>query len=116
MGDINFINGVVKILETPKQKIIKNNIVVTRFRAQFPQVRKNGIVHLVVWGNLALDITTYYKINDYVLIEGYLSFKDKTKQTMNSSSKIPKKIEIAVSKIYPFLLSYDCSKIPISDS
>jgi hypothetical protein len=29
-----------------------------------------------LWGNLARDVATYYKINDYILIEGYLSLRD----------------------------------------
>jgi len=109
MSDTNSIGGVVKVLETPKQEIINNNILVTRFRVQFPQVRNNCIVHLKFWGNLARDVTTYYKINDYILIEGYLSLKDN--QIDNSSIQMSKKIEITVLKIYPFLLSYDRSTI-----
>ena len=73
MSDTNSIGGLVKILETPKQKIINNNIFVTRLRVQFPEVRKNCIVNLTFWGNLARDVARYYKINDYILIEGYLS-------------------------------------------
>ena len=106
MSDTNSIGGLIKILETPKQKIINNNIFVTRLRVQFPQVRKNCIVNLTFWGNLASDIATYYKINDYILIEGYLSLPS------NGTSQ---KIEITVLKIYPFLLSRDRSMIGISD-
>ena len=113
MTDTNSISGVVRILESPKQKIINNNILVTRFRVQFPQVRNSCIVHLKFWGNLARDVTTYYKINDYILIEGYIGLQDK--QTQISNSQISKKIEITVLKIYPFLLSYDRSMIAISD-
>jgi single-stranded DNA-binding protein len=113
MSDTNFISGVVKILETPKQQIINNNILVTSFRVQFPQVRNNSIVHLKFWGNLARDVGTYYKINDYILIEGYIALKDK--QTGNSNIQMSKKIEIIVLKIYPFLLSYDRSKIAALD-
>ena len=36
MSDTNSIGGLVKILETPKQKIINNNIFITRLRVQFP--------------------------------------------------------------------------------
>jgi len=43
MSDSNFIGAVVKILETPKQDI-SNNIIITRFRVQFPQVRNNYVV------------------------------------------------------------------------
>ena len=98
MGDINSVGGVVRILETPRHKILNNSIFYTCFRVQFPQVRRNLIVDLKFWGNLARDVGTYYKINDYILIEGYLSLKDK---------QIPqkqKKVNITVFKIYPFLL------------
>ena len=103
MSDTNSISGIVKILETPNQKIIKTNILITRFRVQFPQVRKNCIVDLIFWGNLARDVATYYKVNDYILIEGYLSLKNK--QPTNSNLQRSKKIEITVLKIYPFLLN-----------
>jgi len=112
MSDTNFIGSVVKILETPKQYTIKNNILVTRFRVQIPQVRNNSVVHLKFWGNLASDVTTYYQINDYILIEGYLSIINK--HSSNLTNRTPKKIEITVFKIYPFLLSYDRSMIGIS--
>jgi single-stranded DNA-binding protein len=111
MSDTNSISGVVKILETPKQLVLNNNILVTRFRVQFPQVRNNYIVHLKFWGNLARDVATYYKTNDYILIEGYIALKDK--QTRTSKTQMSKKIEITVLKIYPFLLSYDRSILAI---
>jgi hypothetical protein len=103
MNDINFISGIVRILETPKYQILNNNVLVNRFRVQFPEVKNNGIVHLTFWGNLAREIPTYYKINDYILIEGYIGLQDK--QTGISNIQMPKKIEITVLKIYPFLLS-----------
>ena len=103
MSNTNSIGGVVKILEIPNQKILNNTLSVTQFRAQFPQARQNCIVHLKFWGNLAHDVATYYKINDYILIEGYLSFKDQT--TMDSMEKTMKKLEITVLKVYPFLLN-----------
>jgi hypothetical protein len=113
MSNTNSISSVVKILETPKQETINNNVLVTRFRVQFPQVRNNCIVHLKFWGNLARDVSTFYKINDYILIEGYIALKDK--QTATSNIQMPKKIEITVLKIYPFLLNWDRSTIAISD-
>jgi len=102
MTDTNYIGGIVKILETPKQKFLKDNtnVSVTEFRVQLPQLRNTKIVNLVFWGNLARDVASYYKINDYVLIEGYLSL---------SSKQFSKKVEITVLKVYPFLLSYDRS-------
>lgn len=108
MSDINSISVLVKILENPKQKILNNsNISATHFRVQFPQVRNNAIVHLKFWGKLARDVTAYYKINDYILIEGYIGLPNKPKLTSNI--KRSKKVEITVLKIYPFLLNYDRS-------
>ena len=114
MSDTNYVSGIVRILENPKQKIINNNIIVTRFRVQFPQVRNNCIVQLTFWGNLASDVKTYYKINDYILIEGYLSLREQ--QTVKTKIQFSKKINITVLKIYPFLLSYDRAMLVIPDS
>ena len=107
MSDTNYIGGVIKILETPKQKVLKNNILVTKFRAQIPQLRNTRIVTLSFWGNLARDVITYYKVNDYLIIEGYLSLRDK--KNSNLTLLKSKKIEITVLKVYPFFLSYDRS-------
>ena len=107
MNDTNYIGGVIKVLESPKQKILKNNILVTQFRAQIPQFRNTRIVTLTFWGNLARDITTYYKVNDYLIIEGYISLRNKKNSNLIISKS--KKIEITVLKVYPFLLSYDRS-------
>jgi hypothetical protein len=107
MSDINSISGLVKILENPKQKVLKTNLLFTHFRVQFPQVRNNSIVHLKFWGNLARDVVAYYKINDYILIEGYIALQNKQKVATNIQTLT--KVEITVLKIYPFLLNYDRS-------
>jgi single-stranded DNA-binding protein len=103
MGDTNYIGSIVKILEIPNKKLFNNTIPITKFRAQLPQVRNNTIVTLSVWGNLANDVANYYKINDYIIIEGYLSIR--TKPVNNSIVQSSKKVEITVFKVYPFLLS-----------
>ena len=107
MGDTNFIGGIVKILETPKQIFINKNILFTSFRVQFPQVKKNSVVHLKCCGKLANDVVRFYKTNDYVLIEGYLSLVNL--QSSNSINRQSKKIEITCLKIYPIALGYDRS-------
>ena len=99
MGDTNYISGIVKILENPIETIFNKNIAITQFRVQLPQVRNNLIINLVFWGKLSQDIANYYKINDYIIIEGYLSLQDKKKL------ENLKTIEITVLKVYPFLLS-----------
>jgi len=103
MSDTNYIGGIVKILESPKYKLFPNNIAMTQFRAQLPQVRNTWIVHLTFWGYLARDVESYYKINDYIIIEGYLSLREK--QRSNLTNQTGKKIEITVLKVYPFLLN-----------
>jgi single-stranded DNA-binding protein len=105
MVDTNYISGIVKILENPRQIFFNTTIPVTEFRVQLPQIRNNRIITLVFWGNLARDVTNYYKINDYIIIEGYLSVRNK--KFDNTITQNSKKVEITVLKVYPFLLSYD---------
>lgn len=98
MSNTNFIGAIVKILETPKQTIIKKGIVITTFRVQFPEFRKDSIVLLKIWGNLGHDLVRYYKVDDYILIEGYLAIK------FNKNRKLQpqRRIQITVFKVYPF--------------
>jgi hypothetical protein len=97
MGDTNYIGCIVKILESPRQKTVQKNIKMTQFRAQLPQIRNKNmtIAKLKVWGNLGRDIVEYYKVNDYIIIEGYVSISKKKKS---------KKVELTVLKAYPFSL------------
>jgi single-stranded DNA-binding protein len=96
MGDTNYIGGIVKVLETPKHKILNDNISLTEFRVQFPQFRGNRILHLVFWGKLASEVANYYQTNDYILIEGYVS-------TINQ--KPFKKVQVTVLKVFTFVLN-----------
>lgn len=102
MNDTNCINTIVKILEIPKKKIIRKNILVTTFRVQLPQTTKNYVVSLTIWGNLVNDVLKYYRVDDYILIEGYLAIKPNGNR--NSKFHQKKKIEITVLKVYPFFL------------
>ncbi len=108
MSDTNYIGGIVKILEIPKQKFLDDNILVVTCRAQLSQVRQTQIVNLVFWGNLAYDVTNYYQVNDYILIEGYLSLRSSSKLELNIQTF--KRLEITILKVYPFLLSYNHSR------
>ena len=49
---------------------------------------------LLIWGNLGQDIIKYYKINDYLLIEGFISLR---KKRFDNNQQI----KISVTKIYP---------------
>ena len=102
MNDTNCIGTIVRILEIPKKKIIRKNILVTTFRVQLPQTPKNYVVSLTIWGNLVNDVLKYYSVDDYILIEGYLAIKSNGNK--NSKFYQKKKIEITVLKVYPFFL------------
>ena len=103
MGDTNNIAAIVKILESPKNKTIKNKISITKFRAQLPQVRQTRVIDIVIWGNLATDIVKYYDVNDYILVEGYLSLNKVTSPKL--TRKTLKRARLTVLKVYPFLLN-----------
>ena len=109
MGDMNYIGALVKILENPRQKHLDSNRFIVHFRVQLPQVRKNRIVELICWGNLAESVLSYYKVNDYILIEGYVSSRNNN--SSKQMNKAFKKVTITVLKVYPFLLN---SKRPIN--
>ena len=103
MSDTNYIGTIVKILESPESKIIKDKISITKFRAQLPQIRQTRVIDIVIWGNLANDVAKYYGTNDYILVEGYLSLRKSTQ--LKSNRKILKRARLTVLKAYPFLLS-----------
>ena len=98
MGDINYFGSVVKILEKPVQTVISDKIVRTDFRAELVQVRNSQIAYLVFWGNLARDIMNNYQVNDYIMIEGYLSLPNKTNNKL--AKRQLKKAQITVLKVY----------------
>lgn len=98
MGDTNYFGSVVKILEKPVQTIISEKIVRTDFRVQLAQVRNIQIAHLVCWGNLAHDIVNNYQVNDYIMIEGYLSLPNRMNNKLMKRQL--KKAQITVLKVY----------------
>ena len=108
MSDTNYISTIVKILESPKQKVVNENILFAKFRAQLASTRKTKIVYLIFWGNLARDISSYYNLNDYILIEGYVSLRNTS--NLESKKQVSKKVYINVLKIYPILLSSNSLK------
>ena len=100
MSDTNYFGSVVKILEKPVQTVITDKFIRTDFRAQLVQVRNIQIAHLVFWGNLGQDVINncQLNVNDYIMIEGYLTLPDKTKTRVTKRSV--KKAQITVLKAY----------------
>ena len=103
MANTNYVSGIFKILENPEQRLVNETIPVTEFRAQLAQSGNNTIVNLVFWGSLGKDVINYYKLNDYIIVEGYLSFEDNEISDLSNSNF--KRVKITVLKVYPFLLS-----------
>lgn len=105
MGDTNYFSGIVKILETPQQYFINDKTTMITFRVEVPQNRINKMIWLVFWGNLGNEVKNFYKINDYILIEGYISIKNKKR--VSRVTKNPKQVTITVLKVHPFLLPFN---------
>ena len=102
MADTNYFSGIVKILENPTQILVKEKFSVLQFHVEIPQIRNPKMITLTVWGNLANEVKNYYQINDYIIVEGYLSIQ--ANGNRNSISKKANNITITVLKLYPFLL------------
>ena len=102
MTNTNYFSGIVKILETPQEYFVNQQIQVTKFRVEISQRRKNTIIYLLFWGNLGHEVKKFYKINDYILIEGYSSIRDK--QIFESNFKYSQTVFVTVVKVYPILL------------
>jgi len=96
---MNYCNLIVKIIKPPVERYFENNIPVVEILVKFSPVKKDkgvDVLNLRVWGNLGHDVMKYYKINDYVIIEGFLSPKK------NPSDKHP---QISIRKVYPCVLN-----------
>ena len=100
---MNYSSFIVKIIQKPKQSFSDNNIPFTEILAKFYQFRHNSynICKLSTWGNLSDDVIKYYQVNDYLIIEGYLSRRKSILKDYNTINEI----EISVFKIYPFALN-----------
>ena len=105
MANTNYVSCIVQILEEPRRMTSEQNTTVLKARAQLAEVRTNNLptlVTLTFWGKLSQAVLNYYQPTDYIVIEGYLSVKDK--QDLEQKFSSLKYIEITVLKIYPFLL------------
>jgi hypothetical protein len=104
---MNYISCIIRILEIPKIELTSNNIEMVRFRVQLPSVRNKiqspTIIYSTIWGNLAYDIISYYRINDYALVEGYIS-------TSSNKKKKDSSIILNITKLHPFLFKVKSEK------
>lgn len=101
---MNYVNFIVKILEKPKQTVFNNEICVTRFIAESSKIenqKMETMFNIAVWGKYSDDISKYFFVDDYIIIEGYISLSNIPLSDKNSF--VNKQIEISAFKVYPFL-------------
>jgi hypothetical protein len=73
---MNYSCFIIKILSNPIQSYFEDNISLVEILGKFPQIRNKRTIEyfrISIWGNLADDVIKYYQINDYLIIEGYIS-------------------------------------------
>ena len=100
---MNYTSFIVKIIEKPEQSFFDKTTSVTQILVKLPQNNNFDVtLQLSIWGNLAYDAIQYYQINDYIVVEGYISLRVLVLNTSTFSSD--KQIEISVFKIYPFIM------------
>ena len=86
---------IVKVNEDPIHLIYCNQEII-KIDVQFPNLKKknsNNKIRLILWGEHKNDFLRYYRIQDYLLIEGII--------TVNDSKNY---IEVNVKKLYPFFV------------
>ena len=102
---MNYVIFAVKIIKNSGQSFFADGTSLTELIVHLPQVRKTNvkiILNVSIWGKLSYDVAKYYKPNDYIIIEGYISIRN-----INSDrciNVLNKQIEISVFKLYPLLL------------
>jgi hypothetical protein len=110
---MNYVSFIVKIIQPPEQSFFEDDTSVTELFVKFPQTGSKNFfetIHLSFWGNLAYEIVEYYQVNDYILIEGYISLRENFSGNVISTND--KEIEISVFKVFPFILGNNNSKFP----
>ena len=102
---MNYTSFIIKILNKPHYTIYEQKIPFTEALGKFYQFQNNShtICKLSFWGQSAYEILKYYKTNDYVLVEGYLSFR----QSHFEKFDLTTEVEISIFEVYPFALKTD---------
>ena len=104
---MNYNFFLVKIISKPEQSFFKEDKALTEVMVKYiPISKKSNCIdtfNLSIWGTLSYDIVKYYNINDYILVEGFISIRDNNFK--NKTFARDKQIDLSVFKIYPFLFS-----------
>lgn len=96
---MNYCNLIAKIIKLPVKSYCENNIDVVEILVKFSPVKRGKgieVLNLQIWGNLAQDFLKFYKINDYIIVEGFLASQKNKRNTCT---------QISVRKVYPYVLN-----------
>ena len=91
---MNYINCIIRILEIPSQVFYFNKIPFIKVKAELVRIKNSQnivIVFAKIWGDLGLDLINYYQVNNYLLIDGYIS----NESTFSNTT-------LTVFQIYPY--------------
>ena len=69
----------------------------------------NDVIHLSIWDNLSSDTVKYYKVNEYIIIEGYISIRENLFSLSNYSNS--NQISISVTNLYPVFQKSFCNTL-----
>nr|YP_009029357.1 hypothetical protein [Leptocylindrus danicus]AGH28888.1 hypothetical protein [Leptocylindrus danicus] len=99
---MNYACLIVKIVKEPEQQFFGHDLklTMTEFTGKYVLGRNRKHVDLIkvkIWGDLAYQVKEFYKLNDYLIVEGFISLQNQ------------KFIDMSVQRIYPFLLSSQTS-------
>lgn len=90
---------VIKVLEKPIHLVYKEYEAI-EIKVQFPVIRQKDSrseLTLIIWGDYRKDFLKYYKVQDYLIVEGTLTFK--------GDKNVENEAKVIVKRIYPFLLA-----------
>jgi len=102
---MNYSCFIIKIISQPIYRFFENTILNVELIAKFPKIGSKSRVDyfkVLIWGNLTDEIMKYYKINDYLIIEGYIHLNQEIFELNNSIKS--NQLQISIKKIYPFLI------------
>jgi hypothetical protein len=92
----------LKIISKPEKVSFDNDIIHAECIGQFYQFRSNKhtVCKISSWGDVAVHILRYYKINDFILIQGYL----RSQKTNFEELNITTAVEISACTAFPYAL------------
>lgn len=92
----------VQIISIPKECTKQGDISLVKIQVQLVKTKKKKSFNnfkIYVWGNLGEKVVKHFRMGDYIIIEGILSFIP-----INLKSYSQKEIKFTVLNICPFLL------------